>query len=143
MLNPSRADADTDDPTLRRCLAIAGRAGAGRLEVVNLFTFRTPSPADLVAWAASAESPQVEAEALGEIGAALSRLERSDLAICAWGGPPTGPAEFRRRRQDRIGSVLSLARDCGGPLVCLGRTRDGSPRHPLYVRADQPLAPFA
>jgi len=27
-------------------------------------------------------------------------------------------------------------------LVCLGKTRDGSPRHPLYVRADQPLIPL-
>ena len=27
-------------------------------------------------------------------------------------------------------------------LACLGRTKDGKPRHPLYVRADQPLEGF-
>ena len=44
MLNPSRADANTDDPTLRRCLGFARSWGCGSIEVVNLFAYRASRP---------------------------------------------------------------------------------------------------
>lgn len=44
MLNPSRADALLNDPTITRCLNFARSWGYGRLEVVNLFAYRTPQP---------------------------------------------------------------------------------------------------
>lgn len=37
MLNPSRADAQINDPTITRCINFALSWGYGRLEVVNLF----------------------------------------------------------------------------------------------------------
>src|SRR4051812_37498054 len=47
LLNPSLADAQTDDHTLRRCKAFSASWQFGGLEVVNLFAFRTPYPRDL------------------------------------------------------------------------------------------------
>ena len=44
MLNPSRADAQVNDPTITRCINFAKSWGYGRLEVVNLFAYRTPKP---------------------------------------------------------------------------------------------------
>jgi len=44
MLNPSRADANTDDPRLRRCLGFARSWGCGAIEVVNLFAYRASRP---------------------------------------------------------------------------------------------------
>ena len=44
MLNPSTADANSDDRTIRRCVAFAKRDGFGRLLVGNLFAYRTPYP---------------------------------------------------------------------------------------------------
>ena len=44
MLNPSRADATNDDPTIRRCINFASSWGYGYLEVVNLFAYRTSHP---------------------------------------------------------------------------------------------------
>lgn len=47
MLNPSKADASIDDPTLRRCISFAKFWDYGSLIVVNLFAFRTASPLEL------------------------------------------------------------------------------------------------
>ena len=47
MLNPSTADAEVDDATIRRCLGFADAHGFGELEVVNLYAYRATDPADL------------------------------------------------------------------------------------------------
>jgi hypothetical protein len=47
MLNPSKADANIDDPTLRRCINFAKSWDFGSLIVVNLFAYRSASPLDL------------------------------------------------------------------------------------------------
>lgn len=39
MLNPSRADATDDDPTVRRCLGFASAWGYGSLLIHNLYVF--------------------------------------------------------------------------------------------------------
>lgn len=43
LLNPSTADDQTDDPTLRRCIRFSRDWQYGGLEIVNLFAFRTPT----------------------------------------------------------------------------------------------------
>ncbi|MEQ8317967.1 MAG: DUF1643 domain-containing protein [Phycisphaerales bacterium] len=50
MLNPSTADANSDDQTLRRVRGFSASAckGVGRIVVVNLYAFRATNPADLV-----------------------------------------------------------------------------------------------
>jgi len=44
--------------------------------------------------------------------------------------------------RDRDRAVILSAKGWGAKLVCLGTTKDGHPRHPLYVRGDQPFVPF-
>lgn len=44
MLNPSTADADQDDPTIRRCLGFAETWGYDKLVVVNLFGYPQRRP---------------------------------------------------------------------------------------------------
>ena len=122
MLNPSTADAGVDDPTLRRCIAFARAWGFGSLEVVNLFALRSPDPDRLLRGGAA------DPEAIGPDNDThlVVAANRADVLVVAWGAHPAAAA-----RRD---AVLELLR--GRPLHCLGTTRGGEPRHPLYVRGD-------
>lgn len=134
MLNPSTADATADDPTIRRCIAFARREGCGAIDVANLYAWRATDPDSLLALAWG--------EAVGpdnhhHVADVLAGAERTVAAWGAWWN-----AQPDRRRPARL-NVESVAALLGAALVCLGRTKAGAPRHPLYVRGDQPLEPFA
>lgn len=124
MLNPSSADAEKNDPTIRRCIGFARREGFGRLEVVNLYGFRSASPATLL----SAKDPvgpdndPVIQDALG----------RADAVILAWGNHAEKP------RTTTIRNLIELS---GKPAFCFGLTKLGQPKHPLYLSANAVLVP--
>lgn len=129
LLNPSVADGQTDDPTLRRCMCFSDKWGYGGLEIVNLFAFRTPHP-------------DVLSIAVNPIGDENDRYvreaaERASEIVVAWGAwNAKGP--YRHRDQD----VLNLLGHPEKQLSCLGTTKNGSPRHPLYLACDTPLQPY-
>jgi len=114
MLNPSTADERTDDPTLRRCIGFARHWGLGGLRVVNLYALRATKPAELwrVADAVGPENDRYLAEAAAG----------DDLLIAAWGV---------HAKPERIRQVLALPGF--SRLSYLQLTKDGAPRHPLYL----------
>ncbi len=124
MLNPSTADAELDDPTIRRCRRFAVDNGYTGIVVVNLYAYRATKPTDLFL----ADDP---------VGKENDRFISAAALIgdicCAWGAN-ADPV--------RAGQVVSLIGAAGGKSLCLGITTNGSPRHPLYVRADQKLIKF-
>jgi hypothetical protein len=128
MLNPSTADADTDDATIRRCVGYARREGCGILEVVNLFAWRTVSPGEL-------------ATVVDPVGPDNDRHIREAAAragpvVVAWGNPP-----FRLTRAAERAALVAGMLDRYWPLA-LGTTSTGQPVHPLRQRADAPLRPW-
>jgi hypothetical protein len=127
MLNPSTADASVDDPTIRRCIDFAMRWGFDGLDVLNLFSFRATDPEDLYAAAHPVCAPD---EALRFHDLLIERCQ-GRTAIAAWGSH----GGYRGRGPH----IIDLFSATGIPLKCLGLTKDGHPRHPLYVRADTPL----
>ncbi len=54
--------------------------------------------------------------------------------MAAWGAHPFAAA--------RATTVTRMVTNAGASLECLGVTKDGHPRHPLYVRGDAPLVPY-
>lgn len=129
MLNPSTADADQDDPTIRRCRGFSTAWGCGGLVVVNLFAYRATKPAALNA---------VRDPCGPDNWATIDRWLWSpdvDIAVAAWG------ASWEKVDQPRL-HVEHMAARVGRHLVCLGRTKAGHPRHPLYVRGDTAPQPF-
>src|SRR5579872_6879915 len=85
MLNPSTADAEVDDPTIRRCMGYARDWGFDRLTVVNLFPMRTPSPKVLAdAMRKAPEPSDILKMNLGYIESECS-WNQPDLVVCAWG----------------------------------------------------------
>jgi len=127
MLNPSTADAATDDPTIRRCIGFARRMDLAGITVVNLYAYRATQPADMLA----AEDPVGPLnDAVLVLVARAAARDRSPL-VAAWGA---------RAGQDRVDRVLALPGF--DALVCLGVTWAGQPRHPLYLPGDAQLQPW-
>jgi hypothetical protein len=121
MLNPSTADASLDDPTIRRCRGFAKAWDCRGLIVANLYALRATDPAQL--WK--------HRDPVGEDNdAMLAALVREhETVVCAWGA---------NARPDRVAALRKMFHRLSRP-VCLGVTKAGAPRHPLYIRADQPL----
>lgn len=128
MLNPSTADADNDDPTIRRCMSFARRDGFAGITVLNLYPYRATDPRDLV----DAEAAGIEIAGGDEASAAeYETLQAGQSVVCAWGAHPLGA------RRGPV--IIEMRHEIQFETMCLGRTKDGHPRHPLYVRGDQPL----
>lgn len=124
MLNPSTADGREDDPTIRRVVGFAKTWGFCRLEVLNLFPYRATDPKEV----AAAKDP------FGDSGrfedAANEALCGTDLIVVAWGAAAAIPTARIAIAKDRL---LGFFERASAPIVCLGKTLDGEPRHPLYV----------
>jgi hypothetical protein len=129
MLNPSAADETDDDPTIRRCLGFARSWGYPALEVVNLFAWRTHEPRRLLG--------AIDPVGPANDDAVRRAAGRAGLIVCAWGASLQAPGSLARDRAARTMAMLA-----GRDAVCLGMTKGGHPRHPLYVRGDAQARPF-
>lgn len=120
MLNPSMADENEDDPTIRRCMNYARSWGFGGIKVVNLFAYRATNPKEL----AKVADP-VGPENHLNIISAISKC--TGIVVAAWG------ANASRIVQDN--KIIDLLK-FRGHIYCLDLTKDGHPKHPLYLKAD-------
>ncbi len=126
MLNPSTADAEQDDPTIRRCIGFAKSWGFGGLIVGNIFALRSTDPKALY------DHPDPIGPDNDQHILAIAKSARK--IVCAWG---THGALHDRGRQ--VAERLEFF-----DLVALKVTADGQPGHPLYLAADiQPKSYFA
>lgn len=125
MLNPSTADEQQLDPTLRRCKAFAMRWGFGSMEIGNLFAFRATDPDDMKA-ARDPIGPGND-DALRDIA------YDADLVVCAWGAG----GDFMDRDEHVIAKLRRLHE-----LHAIAFTGNDMPRHPLYLRAALDPQPF-
>jgi hypothetical protein len=138
MLNPSTADAEVDDPTIRKCIGFCKQWACGRLHVINLFALRTSKPAE-IRKALDPVGPENYAQfvhaILGPRRSSEPRLQAGPL-VCAWGVL----GGFMGRDREVIDWLWNLSPT---KPTCLGLTKDGHPRHPLYVPYSARLMPYA
>lgn len=127
MLNPSTADETVDDPTIRRVKSFTAREGYRHLEVVNLYALRATDPHKLMG----------HPDPFGpENAVAVARaINRAADIVFAWGSYFDKPA----RTRIEMPPIPPLAAHAGLTAKCLGKTKHGAPRHPLYVKGDTPL----
>lgn len=131
MLNPSTADAEVDDPTIRRCMGFARREHCGGIEVLNLYALRATKPQGLTLQA-DPEGPCNCAAWLEVLPDASVGAKTSGPVVAAWGASiPKGLPESRAL--DAIVSVVTPQ------WYTLGLTKGGAPRHPLFVASTAPL----
>jgi hypothetical protein len=131
MLNPSTADGQEDDPTIRKCIGFANRLGFGRMYVVNLFSKRATDPIELRSGVG---------HLLMNMGAVSSYMGSAEVVVFAWGA-----SIMQARPEDRSAALSFLAgltaRDGVEPM-CLGVRRSGHPRHPLMLPYTTELVPW-
>lgn len=126
MLNPSTADASVDDPTIRRCCGFAKAWNFAGIVVHNLYALRATDPKAL----------RTHSHPIGPDNnryLCQSPLSYSDGVICAWGAN----AEPERAR-----AVVRMFADTRTDLYCLGTTKAGHPKHPLYLPTTSRAVPF-
>ncbi len=124
MLNPSTATHEQNDPTVTRAIGFARTMGASSLTVCNCFGLRSTDPRGLKA----VDDPAGP----GNTRVILARARRSDRVVVAWGN-----------HAGEAGVVLAERLAQIHELLCLGVTKSGQPKHPLYLRADTPLRAYA
>lgn len=121
MLNPSTATEVQNDPTVERCERRARTLGFGSFCVTNIFAWRDTDPRKMRA-ATDPIGPNNDTAITEAAGTA-------DQIVCAWG---THGAFL-----ERGAFVKGLLDQTGKPLSHLGLSKDGHPKHPLYIAYSQ------
>ena len=124
MLNPSTADENVFDPTVRRCYGYAKDWGYNAFYVTNIFALRATDPRELY----SCHDP---------VGPTNDQWIRetatyAELVVAAWG--------THGKLHERGLKVAEMLQEF--EPKCLGLTKKGHPRHPLYLRKDADLLDF-
>ena len=125
MLNPSTADEEAYDPTIRRCLGFAEFWGFAGIQVVNLFALRSTDPKALKA----AEDPV----GASNDRAILNTVMDAPMVVCAWGAHGN-----LHNRADHVRLILQPFMGVG-TIKRFGLTKNGEPKHPLYLPGDAEL----
>ena len=122
-LNPSTADEEMDDPTIRRCSGYAQKWGYGGFMMVNLFAYRTTLPSNLkkVKYPVGSENDKY----------IVKLSKKADITVATWGDNGN---LYSRDKQ-----ILSLVPN----LMCLKINKSGQPAHPLYLKKDLKLTKFS
>jgi hypothetical protein len=124
-LNPSKADEFQNDPTVTRCCNFGKQWGYSGLVMGNLFSYRATDPTCMKV-VSQPTDPENDRWLLNEAATA-------GLVVAAWG--------VHGAHLNRANAVVEMLRDAGITLHCLGITKAGDPRHPLYMRRDcRPIA---
>ncbi len=127
-LNPSTADDQVDDPTIRRMMGFARKWGFPGIMVVNLFAVRMTNPASLVG------VPDPVGPDNDHVLRSIDQV--ADLVVVCWGNDGI----FKARCDAVVKILAEVARVV--PVKCFGLTNTGQPKHPLYLAADTPLVEY-
>ena len=130
MVNPSTADAEKDDATIRKCLGFAERAGFNRIIVGNLFAYRAK---DVSAFRKASDPVGPENDEH-----LMAMLREANMVIAAWGSLNKLPEVLRHRWRE----VVRLASRIPHQMKMIGLCDDGQPRHPLMVGYSAKIEPW-
>jgi hypothetical protein len=136
MLNPSTADANEDDPTIRRCIGYAKAWGCGKLIVTNLFAVRATDPEDMLATddpVGEENDRYIKSSAEDAFNIYAKAFdEPNGLVVCAWGNH----GAYMGQDLTTLGWIGHY-----NPMA-LRVSKTGQPAHPLYLPKNLQPAPY-
>lgn len=131
-LNPSTADENQLDPTLRRIRSFCERLGATEFLMLNIFAYRATNPKDMLT-VADPIGPDNDAHIPAAITEAYELNGGSLDIICGWGNHG-----LHMKRQAAILELLTPFRQWPKLTIsCLGKNANQTPKHPLYIARDR------
>lgn len=141
-INPSTADADLDDATVRKWRGFTLRNDGRKFIVGNVFAFRATDVSEVrkhyIAGAPGRGSVLLEAQLSTECGYWQDIIGQADVLVPCWGNSSKVPAAIR----GRLGVLLSALIESRKPVLHFGLTASGDPKHPLMLGYDTPLIPW-
>ena len=118
MFNPSKADDNRDDPTIRRLIDFTKKFNYGGFFVGNIFTKITPNPKDID------KSSGITYKNSEEL---LKLINKVDEIVYAWGNSIEEPKILKK--------LIFKPK-------CFGKNFNGTPKHPLYLSSSSKLESF-
>lgn len=115
MLNPSTADSNKDDNTVKRLYHWTAQNKCGGFVIANLFAYRSRDPKRLKT------TPDPVGPDNNKYIKELS--EQCSIIVCAWGN--------HGNLMNRNSEVIELLK--GQSIYCLETTSTGQPQHPLFI----------
>jgi len=125
MLNPSIADAEIDDPTIRRCIGFAKSWGFGGLCVGNLFAYRATNPKELL----NINDP-IGSENINFLN---DMFNKSEICVFAWGN---SKILYKLSQWENENAYLYNFLTNLNKCHYLELSKNGTPKHPLYLKSD-------
>lgn len=123
-LNPSTANATEDDPTIRSVQRIANKNGFGGIYMVNCFPYISTNPKEMK----QCSEQDIVINDKFILNAKSNCLE----VVFAWGNFEI----VKSLNRDK--SLIELL----GVAKCLGQNKNGSPKHPLYIKSETKFIDF-
>lgn len=126
MLNPSTADWRSDDPTIRKVMGFSTRWEFHEVRVVNLCALRSTDPSGL-------DNKTIDVVGARNIQTIQDELAKADRVVLAWGANAETRVEAKKMAAVVQGLVIEACLKPHTDVVVLGRTKGGSPKHPLML----------
>lgn len=133
-INPSTADAQIDDATVRKWKGFTLRNGGERFIVGNVFSYRATDVKEL---ARLVDTVPLRGDEHSQNLRAI--IAEADILVPCWGAIGKLPMSLRAYPNSLLGLLLKS----GKPIFTFGLTNCGQPRHPLMLAYDTPLIPWA
>lgn len=130
MFNPSTADHQVDDPTIRLLCHIANHNGFGGIVVCNAIPLRSSKPADAIDMELTWDKRQdwYQRDALQQnLAVVVDEVGKAGAVLLAWGNLGDRVAHWMENVVEEINCALPV----GSEIYCLGKTKSGQPKHPL------------
>ena len=129
-INPSTADASQDDATVRKWIGFTKKWGGSRFIVGNVFAYRSTDVKAL----ATVDDPFGD-----DIGDHTTDIiSGADILVPCWGDTGKVPPKLQFAFDVLMDALVSS----GKPVMHLGQTKGGDPKHPLMLSYETPLIPW-